>query len=172
MWKCPFSLIRRINICGTRRMFIFETRAWEICTEHSWLCSTELPHLPTMQKNVFMHGMSSLLAQQLCLLAPSYLSTCAGGFCSLKPPVPSPDLTPSCAPGAQPHTWAVSTQWGPCSILIILICLRNYYWTPGDFGQYFAQGGFIFLAAANSMAASGETLLLRAAAIPVTIYQG
>lgn len=69
MWKCPFSLIRKINICGTRRIFIFEIRAWELCTEHFWLSSTELPHLPT-QRNVFMHGMSSLFAQQLCLLVP------------------------------------------------------------------------------------------------------
>lgn len=48
----------------------------------------------------------------------------------------------------------------PCSEeLNALICLRNYYWAPGDFGQYFAQGGFILLAAAISMAASWDIVI-------------
>lgn len=69
MWKCPFSLIRKINTCVMRRILIFEIRAWEICPGHCWLSSTELPHLPT-HRNVFVHGRSSLPVQQFCLLVP------------------------------------------------------------------------------------------------------
>lgn len=42
----------------------------------------------------------------------------------------------------------------------------------GAAGQHLAQGGSVLLAAAVSAAASWETAVLRAAAIPVTIFQG
>lgn len=75
-----------------------------ICTEHFWLCSTELPHLPA-QRIVFMHGMSSLLAQQLCLLVPGQVTS--GHVCrrGLQPG------TTSAQPSSDPSlcsTWSAS----------------------------------------------------------------